>query len=147
MFGLETSKELCFMTGKPYSLSVKIMILDDDGRFLFLRRSDASNWNPGLWELPGGKLQPGETFEDALHREVTEETGYAISFTRMLGAVEDETNGYRIVHLIMEGKIESGSVVLSYEHDKYEWIKWSDIENYPVCRYIQDFRNSYNSKS
>ncbi|MCX6645221.1 MAG: NUDIX domain-containing protein [bacterium] len=131
------------MSHKPYSLSVKIAIKDNDGRYLFLRRSQTSTWNPGRWEFPGGKLQPGETFQEAIHREVGEETGFEIELIRMLGAVEDETNGFRIVHLIMEGKIESGDVVISSEHDKFEWVKWSDIDNYPLCKYILDFSSFY----
>ena len=131
------------MSNKPYSLSVKIAIKDNDGRYLFLRRSQTSSWNPGRWEFPGGKLHPGETFQDAIHREVGEETGFEIELVKMLGAVEDETNGFRIVHLIMEGRIESGEVVISGEHDKFEWVKWSDIDGYPLCKYVQDFRNIY----
>jgi 8-oxo-dGTP diphosphatase len=129
------------MSSKPYSLSVKIAIKNSDGRYLFLRRSQTSNWNPGLWEFPGGKLHPGESFQEAIHREVSEETGFEIKLLRMLGAVEDDTNGFRIVHLIMEGSIESGEVVISSEHDKFEWVKWAEIDNYPLCKYIVDFRN------
>ena len=132
------------MHKKPYSLSVKIAIKDDQDRYLLLRRSESSTWNPGRWEFPGGKLQPGETFEAALHREVEEETGFEIALVRMLGAIEDETNGFRIVHLIMEGRIVCGEFVLSSEHDRFEWIKWSEIDNYPICEYILKFRSLYN---
>lgn len=61
------------MLGKPLSLSVKIVIRDDNSRFLLLKSSMSSKGNPGKWDLPGGKIDAGESFDEALHREVFEE--------------------------------------------------------------------------
>lgn len=47
-----------------------VLILDHAGRVLLLRRSD-----DGLWDIPGGAMEPGECLEDAARREVREETG------------------------------------------------------------------------
>ena len=56
-----------------YSVSAGAAIQDEAGRFLAIRRRDN-----GRWELPGGIVEPGERLEDALVREVVEETGYLV---------------------------------------------------------------------
>src|SRR5512141_405894 len=57
-----------------YRISVKAIIRDDNGRVLLIREED------GSWELPGGGLEHGEDFREALAREVTEETGYTVEW-------------------------------------------------------------------
>ena len=54
-------------------LEAAVALIEREGR-CFLQRRDASSRNfPGLWEFPGGKLEPGERPEDALYRELEEE--------------------------------------------------------------------------
>lgn len=58
------------------------VITDDDGRMLL------AHWNEGrysAWTLPGGGIEEGEDPEDALRREVTEETGYEAAVGELLG--------------------------------------------------------------
>ncbi|GAB2951528.1 hypothetical protein GCM10027280_44910 [Micromonospora polyrhachis] len=61
------------------------LIVDDDGRIFFQRRSPHRRLFPNVWDIVGGHLEPGEDTEDALHREVTEETGWTVS--HVLGLV------------------------------------------------------------
>jgi 8-oxo-dGTP diphosphatase len=126
------------MPAKPYSLSVKIIISDDKGRWLLLKRPEHSewDWNIGKWDLPGGKLNPGESFEEALVREVKEETGLTISMQEVYGAVGDEIPTNRIAHLVMTGKLVSGEVNLSTEHVEYAWIPPEKINEMELCNYL-----------
>jgi 8-oxo-dGTP diphosphatase len=55
------------------------LILDDDGRIFVQRRSPARKLFPNCWDVVGGHLEPGESYEDALRREVQEETGWQVS--------------------------------------------------------------------
>src|SRR5205085_10144430 len=59
---------------------------DDEGRLLVIRRAHSPG--AGLWSIPGGRIDPGETPEQALVREVQEETGLEVSVGRLLGTVE-----------------------------------------------------------
>jgi 8-oxo-dGTP pyrophosphatase MutT (NUDIX family) len=59
-------------------------VRDPAGRLLLARRADTRNW-----ELPGGKVEPGESVVDAAVREVAEETGVRISVTGLSGVYTD----------------------------------------------------------
>ncbi|MGW5667967.1 NUDIX hydrolase [Micromonospora sp. NPDC003776] len=61
------------------------LIVDDDGRIFIQRRSPERRLFPNCWDIVGGHLEPGESVEDALRREVAEETGWSVS--HVLGLV------------------------------------------------------------
>ena len=62
-----------------YHLSVLGVVARPDGRFLITKRVMTKAWAPGWWEVPGGAALAGEESEDAVKREVLEETGLDVS--------------------------------------------------------------------
>jgi 8-oxo-dGTP diphosphatase len=130
------------MNTKSYSLSLKSMIIKN-GSILLLRRSARNTHDPGLWEFPGGKMNAGETIEDALVREVKEETGLAITLARAAGVAESELPEWRIVHLIMEARAFTGEVRLSGEHDAYRWVPARDLSNVDMPDHFKIFCRKY----
>ena len=70
---------------------VGAIVLDDAGRILLVRRA-----NPpaqGRWSLPGGRVEQGEQWEDAVQRELLEETGVAARPVRFVGEVHRDAPG------------------------------------------------------
>ena len=70
---------------------VGAIVVDDGGRLLLIRRA-----NPpaqGTWSVPGGRVEPGETDEDAVVRELLEETGVRGMVEREVGAIERAAPG------------------------------------------------------
>ncbi len=65
---------------------VGAVIKDDEGRLLLIKRGHEPA--AGLWSLPGGRIEPGETDIQALIREIAEETGLEIEAGHLLGAVQ-----------------------------------------------------------
>jgi 8-oxo-dGTP diphosphatase len=65
---------------------VGAVIKDDEGRLLLIKRGHEPA--AGLWSLPGGRIEPGETDLEALIREIAEETGLEIEAGRLLGTVQ-----------------------------------------------------------
>jgi 8-oxo-dGTP diphosphatase len=65
---------------------VGAVIKDAAGRLLLIKRGHEPG--AGLWSLPGGRIEPGETDQQAVTREVMEETGLTVESRRLLGRVE-----------------------------------------------------------
>jgi len=126
-------KELAAAAPKPFTFSGKALISDGKGRYLLIRRSAASGHNRCKWDLPGGKVDPGENIDHALIREVAEETGLTISLERVLGAGQSDAPTRKVAYLIMEGRIQSGEITLSSEHDKYQWVARKKLGDIDVC--------------
>ena len=103
----------------------------------------SSRGNPGKWDLPGGKVDAGESFHDGLLREVLEETGLTISVKRVVGAAESESPAKRVAYLILEGAIESGELRLSDEHDESTWVRIHDLTNVDLVDQFKAFARSY----
>ena len=131
------------MSQKPLTLSAKVVVRDESGRCLLLKRSLSSKGNPGKWDLPGGKVDPGESFEQGLLREVAEETGLTISIQHAVGAAESESPTKKVVYLILEGRLESGQVRLSSEHDEYAWVNRRQLPKMELADQFQAFAQTY----
>ncbi len=78
-------------------LTVKAVIVNSQNEILLLKRSNKI-LNPGKWDLPGGTLEKAETLEEALTREIQEETGLKIEVADILGTAEfaKETNNLKM---------------------------------------------------
>ena len=120
------------MNAKPFRLAVRAVIRDDAGRCLLVRRSAFNKSFVGQWEWPGGKVDAGEAFEDALRREVREEAGLEIEILRLAGAFEFEMPQARIVTLCMEARPSGGTLRLSEEHDEHAWVPLEEAPRWEV---------------
>lgn len=128
---------------KPFVLSVRMLIRDENGRCLLLKRSMNNKSNVGKWEFPGGKIDPGEKFEDAMLREVAEETRLKVRLERVGGSAESEMPAVRVAYLIFEGTKEAGEVCLSSEHDDYAWVTPQELPKYDLVEQFRPFAEIY----
>ncbi|MGI5893186.1 MAG: (deoxy)nucleoside triphosphate pyrophosphohydrolase [Candidatus Merdivicinus sp.] len=102
-----------------------------EGRFLIAQRP-ASKTLAFLWEFVGGKVEPGETKEEALIRECQEELGITVEpedlFLETVYTYPDIT-----VHLsFFRASIREG-IPQQLEHQEIRWIMPEEIEQYPFC--------------
>tara|TARA_R110000824_G_scaffold100287_2_gene238508 strand:- start:307 stop:693 length:387 start_codon:yes stop_codon:yes gene_type:complete len=102
------------------------VMFDKEGRTLILLRPATDRWMPRKWALVGGKLDNGETPEQALAREVKEETTLIIRSPREF-YVSD--NGEVLYYIV---KDYEGEVCIDYEHDDFAWVYPEDLTNYDV---------------
>ena len=128
---------------KPFSLAVKAIILDAGGRCLLVRRSIANLHFVGMWEWPGGKVDPGEDFASAVIRETREETSLEVEITGLAGATHFEMPKVNVVLLCMETRIVGGEIKLSDEHDQFMWVPLSELSRWPVPEQIAKFMLQY----
>ncbi len=115
-------------------------LLQQDGKFLFLRRNKDFKAGPQKWDIPGGRIEPEEPLEEALAREITEETGLVLKSLEKLLAAQDifvEVKNLHVVRLTYSASAE-GDVVISDEHDEHRWMSLDEILAEPnVDSYLQ----------
>ncbi len=114
-------------------------VIVKDGKILILREAAtyADGTQRGRYHMPGGRIEPGENFEDALRREVKEETGLEVEIIMPIYTGEWRPIIREVPHQIIgtflacspKGKIE---IKLSTEHDAFEWISPADREKYDI---------------
>lgn len=106
------------------STIVKVLLVNEDGEVLFLRRSPTDTRRPGQWDLPGGNVERGEDIQAALIRETAEESGIAIHRPVVVFAISEPRPpfGYPSWIFCAEKVRGRAAVGLSYEHDAYQWM-------------------------
>ena len=85
-----------------------------------------------LWEFVGGKVEPGETKEEALIRECREELAVTLTVNNVFMDVIHEYPDLT-VHLTLFNAVIAEGEPLKLEHEDIQWIAPSDISNYEFC--------------
>ncbi len=111
---------------------VVIGVVRKGSRLLITRRREEGLLG-GLWEFPGGKVEPGEPSEDACRREIREEVGLAVRVEKHLARVHHAYTHFRIVADVFMCRWRSGRVRLDGPVD-HRWITADEMADYPFPR-------------
>jgi 8-oxo-dGTP diphosphatase len=109
---------------------VAAVIHDRDGRVLLTRRPDDRHMG-GLWEFPGGKVDPGESPTQALARELVEELDLAVEVGTPITFAVHEEPGLRILLLFYAATILSGTP-RSLDGQELSWVEVGELASYPT---------------
>lgn len=104
------------------------IIEDRTGRILIARRAKGKS-QEGMWEFPGGKLEPGESPEECLRRELLEEMGIEIEPYTYFGVNEHDYGTVKIRLIAYKAKYVSGDIALT-DHDDYRWVGIEEFGDY-----------------
>jgi 8-oxo-dGTP diphosphatase len=108
------------------------LIEDAAGRVLVAQRP-AHKHLGGLWEFPGGKIEPGERAESALKREIAEELGCEIEVGAALSAVRHEYAEVTIeLHPFVARLVAEGEPPESREHQALRWVTAEELAKLPM---------------
>jgi 8-oxo-dGTP diphosphatase len=107
-------------------------LIDVDGRVLIAKRP-AGKALAGLWEFPGGKVEPGETPEECLIRELDEELGITVAHA-CLAPFVFASHAYESMHLLMPLYLcrRWEGFATAREHDALAWVKPARMSEYPM---------------
>ena len=117
---------------RGYGLTVRGVIKNSDGEILLLKRHPKSRTDPEMWELPGGKVEKGEHFADALVREIKEETNLNVTVGDFCEAIQNDYTHKRTVQLMMYLDDVEGTVEISEEHTEYMWASIEKIRGLEI---------------
>ena len=117
---------------KPLLLVAACALIDADGRILIARRPETKSM-AGLWEFPGGKLNPGETPEAALIRELKEELGIDVTAS-CLAAFAFASHPYEKFHLLMPLYLcrRWRGMPVAREGQVLAWVRPDRLADYPM---------------
>ena len=101
-----------------------LVLVDQDGRVLICERPKGK-FMEGFWEFPGGKVESGETFEDALKREIKEELRVSISIKSKI--IEVPYSDHCLNILLHYYLCEKMGDIRLVEHEKGVWVSKSDL--------------------
>lgn len=121
------------MLKKIQQVSIK-GLLCRNRKFLVLKTPDTES-KPGIWELPGGRMDWGETAEQAFKREMREELGFEkVKLGRFINiwSFTSERTEFNHHFVILDFEIYSDEIdiKLSAEHTEYKWIGIEEIDNF-----------------
>ena len=131
---------------KPYGLTMRSVVKNKKDEILVLRRHPKSKTNPHKWELHGGKIENWEFFDEALIREVKEETDLDVKVGDFCEAVQDDYPHRRTVQLIMYAKDITGDVKISDEHDDWMWASIDEIKSLDITSSLEKIIEKRNNE-
>ncbi|WP_295810251.1 8-oxo-dGTP diphosphatase MutT [uncultured Nitratireductor sp.] len=107
-------------------------LVDPDGRVLLAKRPEGKTM-AGLWEFPGGKVEAGETPENTLVRELTEELGIETK-TACLAPLTFASHTYEDFHLMMPLYVcrRFWGTPVAQEGQELKWVRPRDMRGYPM---------------
>jgi 8-oxo-dGTP diphosphatase len=120
------------MSPLPLVLVAACALVDADGRVLLSQRPEGKPL-AGLWEFPGGKVDPGETPEQALVRELKEELGIDKKIA-CLATLTFASHSYETFHLLMPLYVcrRFWGTPVPREGQKLKWVRPRDMRSYPM---------------
>ena len=131
------------MSTEDYLFEVVVGVVRCDKRgFLLVRRSEEESLS-GKWEFGGGAVEKDENLEDAVEREMSEETSLDVNLIRKGAPYFDEySKGGRLkLHPFLLEVEESDEVELSHEHDDHEWLEIKEIHEIDTLGNMKALKN------
>lgn len=135
------------MKGQTYMKLVTAAVIVNNGKVLIAQRAENQNL-AGKWEFPGGKVEPDETPEECLKREIKEELGIEIEVNKFFAESIYRYDTGTIKLLAYEARCISGKddVYKLTAHSQIKWAKPRELENYdfapadiPIVKKVKEF--------
>jgi len=104
---------------------VRIIAVRDDGRLIVLKKKELNKW-----ELPGGKIEKGETRFDAAKRELEEETGLkSENFSDLVRVEIEDENGCANAYIVFTSVSKEKVEITQDEHSDFKWVEPEDYRS------------------
>lgn len=122
-------------------VGTKALLQNADGKFLFLKRNEPYEGEMECsWDIPGGRIKPGETQQQALIRELKEETGLELAVIIGVLAVQDilRVHNRHVVRVtyLAQAKERKRIMLDKKEHSEYKWFTLDELASIQLDMYL-----------
>jgi len=124
-------------------LHVVAGIIELKGRILLCQRHRDSGRFPLKWEFPGGKVESGESPENAIRRELYEELGIIVGQIQKIDEYDFAYNGEDPFFLHFFRIMKYKKAIRNLQFEDMAWAKWDEILNYDLLDGDRPFLNKY----
>ena len=115
------------------NVELTVLCLLQDGNKILLQNRVKEDWKG--YTFPGGHVEPGESFVDAVVREMKEETGLTISHPHLVGIKQFPIENGRYIVMLFKSTDFSGELASSEEGE----MEWIDIDKLDEVNVVEDF--------
>ncbi len=131
------------MTSPRKHYHVVAAVIEVDGKVLCMQRGTTRySYTSHLWEFPGGKIEPGETPQQALHRELLEEMDLDVEVCELLATVTHDYPDFTITLAAYRCTAPTRHFLMR-EHAAFCWLPWNELPSLDWCaadaRLIEQF--------
>ena len=116
---------------------VKTVIANEEGRILLLKEKSMDK--QPKWDLPGVPLTEDESFDETVINNLQKEIGYYVYPGKIIGVGNVISNNTKEVHVIMEGSILNGELLLGKHYDEYTWVSVNRLADYPLTLWLHEY--------
>lgn len=119
-----------------------VVLVDEEGRFLLGKRSMDEDVFPGLWSVPGGKVEHGDgtpvhdVLEKNVQKEIKEEVGVDVEVDDY---IQSHSDGKNKIYIIFKGHITDGTPEPLDETEEVRWFSFDELEPEKLCPEVYDF--------
>jgi 8-oxo-dGTP diphosphatase len=116
----------------PASRAVRVVaaVIEHEGKYLITQRRSTAVL-PGLWEFPGGRVEPDESDEGALARELRERVGVDVEVRGRMAQRLHQYDGYSVELTLYQATIRAGQEPKALRVADFRWVTSSEFERYP----------------
>jgi len=101
---------------------------------VFIAQRPAKGLLGNMWEFPGGKIDPGESLQACLKREICEELNAEITVGALFGIYEHAYTHFKITLHAFECQFVAGENPIAQEHNNIRWTKLAELDDYPMAK-------------
>jgi len=122
--------------------AVRIIITNDQGKILILKRNLNDIHYPGLWDVPGGGVDAGESLQEAAERELKEECNLEMKIDKNYFNMFHHTDKQIDIYGFRVGSTGE-KISLSDEHTEFKWISKDDWKNFEFIPSVTETLKAY----